>query len=54
MNDEQRRTGAFWAQPFGAWPFSRQAVLRLAYVVILHRARRAWPGAKMAFAAALG
>jgi hypothetical protein len=54
MNDEQRSQDAFRAQPFGAWPFFRQAALRLAYVVILHYARRALPDEKMADAAAIG
>jgi hypothetical protein len=51
MSDEQRSLRAFRAQPFGAAPFFRQAALRLAYVAVLHSARRALPGEKMAAAA---
>jgi hypothetical protein len=54
MNDEQRGQGAFWARPFGAWPFFRQASLRLAYIAVLYRVRRALSGEKMADAAAIG
>jgi hypothetical protein len=54
MNDEQRSLREFWAQPFGAGPFFRQAALRLAYVAVLRGARRALPGEKMAAAAAIG
>jgi hypothetical protein len=51
MNDEQRSLREFWAQPFGAGPFFRQAALRLAHIAVLYRARRALPGEKMAAAA---
>jgi len=54
MNDEQHRQGPFGAQLFGAWPFFRNPALRLAYVVKLHRTRRALACEKMAFAAAIG
>jgi hypothetical protein len=53
MNDEQRRQGVFGAQPFGAGPFFRLAALQLAHVAVLHRARCAWRGEKMAAAAAI-
>jgi len=54
MNDEQRSLRESWAQPSGAGPFYRQAALRLAYVAVLRRTRRALPGEKMAAAAAIG
>jgi hypothetical protein len=54
MNDEQHRQGGFGAQPFGAGPFFRLAVLRFARVAVLHHAHRVWRGKKMASAAAIG
>jgi len=53
MNDEQRGHGGFWAQPFGAGSFFRQAALQLAHVAVLHVARCALPGKKMPSAAAI-
>jgi len=54
MNDEQRRPRPFRAQPFGAGPFFRHAVLQLAYVAVLRPARCALRRSKMAAAAATG
>jgi len=54
MNDEQRHPRPFRAQPFGAGPFFRHAVLQLAYVAVLRPARCALRRSKMAAAAATG
>ena len=48
MNDEQRRVALFQPQPVGPGPFFRLAALSLAPVALLHHARSALPGEKMA------